>query len=117
MSHTPGPWVIHGLNSTSDINGPVNPVRVAKFWPGPGAYEVVADCSHAVTGSASGEANARLIAAAPEMIEALKSAERVLQAQVRCEFNAGAPPTGTYHHTKLLEIQAAIAKAEGKLAL
>lgn len=95
MSHTQGPWKVTSNKLQCFIDGPNG--------------EEVAQCL--------GDADARLIAAAPELLEALKSAERVLQTQVRCEFNAGAPPTGTYHHTKLLEIQAAIAKAEGKLAL
>lgn len=91
--HTPGPW------------------RLSKA----GSFKILHDDVGLEIGQLScTEDQARLIAAAPDMLEALKSAERVLQAQVRCEFNAGAPPTGTYHHTKLLEIQAAVAKAEGK---
>lgn len=65
--HTPGPWctapvdgVYHGDNTTKYH-------AVKKFWPGPGAYERIADC----TDSAYPEANARLIAAAPDLLEAL----------------------------------------------
>ena len=63
QKHTPGPYVLHGRQGISNHLGPIEPVRVAKFWPGAGAYEVVADCSHEATGSASCEANAARIVA------------------------------------------------------
>jgi len=59
------------------------------------------------------EANARLIAAAPTMLEALKEAERFLDyfANGRVEFiGAGTP------HTALEQVSAAIAKATGETA-
>lgn len=67
---TEGPWQPFTENCAYYQGVPMT--RVAKYWPGAGAYEVVADCSHAVTGSASGEANARLISAAPDMLAALE---------------------------------------------
>jgi len=54
--------VYHGDGSTK-----YNAVK--KFWPGPGAYERIADCSD----SAYPAANAKLIAAAPDMADLLLS--------------------------------------------
>lgn len=79
MNHTPGPWSVgHQLYSTMPVYAD-------------GAQGVaVADCamnatygrdgSYAIT-SAEMEANAKLIAAAPEMLEALK---KVAHAQYMC---------------------------------
>lgn len=65
-AHTPGPWQPWAGMSGQPLT------KVARYHSFPGAYEVVADCSHAVTGSASDEANARLIAAAPDLLHALR---------------------------------------------
>ena len=53
VAHTPGPWE---ASNTRLCNG----------------WQVVAPNGGSVTGSISSEANARLIAAAPELLEALK---------------------------------------------
>jgi hypothetical protein len=59
--HTPGPWVI-------DPND--NLIVMAED------VRVVADCAHALAmGAMEAESNARLIAAAPELLEALKAVE------------------------------------------
>lgn len=68
-AHTPGPWCVAPLDGV--YHGDTSKTKyhaVKKFWPGPGAYERVADCS----GSAYPEANAKLIAAAPDLAEVLR---------------------------------------------
>jgi hypothetical protein len=68
--HTPGPWVNYGLVTPG-------PKEEVGYWcPGPGAWRCVANCSHEATGNGGAlgelEANARLIAAAPELLAALQ---------------------------------------------
>lgn len=79
-------------------------VRVAKYWPQAGAYQIIADCSHEVTHGTECEANARLIAAAPDLLEALREAEAVIDAL---------DMSGYSQRDTLATIRAAIAKAEG----
>lgn len=93
--HTPGPW-------TADLDGYdyeicQGPLLIAELgsWPGSQGAEQIA--------------NARLIAAAPDLLEALKACEALIHA---CgpmfkgiQFEAGSPPA-------LYEARAAIAKAE-----
>ena len=67
--HTPGPWKI-GRGSTGRGRAPTIEVR-APHESG------VDQCVATVTGIAVGTANARLIAAAPEMYEALRKSERL----------------------------------------
>lgn len=63
MTHTPGPWH-HGVS---------NPTTV---WSGTQiASDVVAYCAHNEFAIGEQAANARLIAAAPEMLAALKAVE------------------------------------------
>jgi hypothetical protein len=89
--HTPGPWVINDLYAETEIHGPQNSgamIAVMRPW-----------------GMASDEpnpqhANARLIAAAPELLEALQGVLRVAD-RATDEFDAA---------------RAAIAKATGSAA-
>lgn len=63
--HTPGPWTAHPEGCAH-----VPPyVRVAKYWPQAGAFQIIADCSYVATHGSECEANARLIAAAPVLLE------------------------------------------------
>ena len=68
--HTPGPWQI-GYDYDGSISvDSVNPVRINLTTAG---TVVIADiCEHKDAEHFSSEANARLIAAAPEMLEALQ---------------------------------------------
>lgn len=81
--HTPGPWVQHP-------GAPKNAAVIARELPNHRRTVVGVIPSHlefgnaAVTDWAEQEANARLIAAAPEMLAAL---ERVLQAMTRVELS------------------------------
>ena len=84
--HTPGPWRADG-----------NIVRIADGYR---EFQMVADCSMLV----AGEENARLIAAAPDLLAALRSAQIAL---------AGAYGSGLTSevHPALAEVRAAIARA------
>lgn len=88
--HTPGPWAV--------ISGEVCAA----------GYGAIAHCDrdNRNTKPVERDANARLIAAAPDLLEALKVAEYIIQRQ---QDNAG-----NYTYPQILEqARAAIAKAEG----
>jgi len=90
MSHTPGPWV----NDSSHSEWGKNVV-----WAGDVVIAHVVDDQHD-----NADANARLIAAAPELLAALKMAVRVMQDNDIDESMAGEFEIWTD----------AIAKAEGR---
>ena len=92
---TPGPWV-----AALDHN--LRPI----VW-GPGTWKV-ADCWHTPDGG--GMRNARLIAAAPELLEALE----LLMAEVEASGNAEASDFGWPE--AVAASRAAIAKATGVAA-
>lgn len=85
--HTPGPWIETGKTIRS------------------GSLHV-ADVIYAAN-EAIGQANARLIAAAPELLKALKVANGILTAMVADSRN-------DLHHAAVALARAAIAKAEGR---
>jgi hypothetical protein len=95
--HTPGPWKVMG--GMVVIEGEA------------GRLTDVADCC---TGAASVKdpftiaANARLIAAAPELLEACENARNVLAALVTGDLKTIKPDSAA-----LAELRAAIAKAKG----
>lgn len=102
--HTPGPWYIDPDKPTMVLDGPLKT-----------AGEIVAQCGASAKlgiamhiSIASSQANARLIAAAPELLEALKEARRWMY---------GIPAeNGATCETKSEMVDmmdAAIAKAEG----
>ena len=100
-AHTPGPWVVHGRS------GPTQPITVGRAETGPGwtvcrvlKQENSGDCCWA---------DARLIAAAPTMLEALRSAEDELR---RCGLDCVDSDERTA--TLLTEIRAAITRAEAQ---
>ena len=68
-THTPGPWTYY---LTISDNGPVPQVQTVPVGPVGGAYATMI-CTLSQTGKKSGTqlANARLIAAAPELLAAL----------------------------------------------
>lgn len=79
--HTPGPWTLSG----NIVNGPHYAVAIVG-----GIYPTQ-------------DANARLIAAAPELLAALKMARTAFVRR-----------SNSYHSNFLDELNAAIAKAEGR---
>lgn len=91
-SHTPGPWRAISLN----------------VWDDNGGERKICNCDVGpLHGYAEDEANARLIAAAPELLEALQQAEkRLAKYHERDPLNAGLDNT-------LGWVRAAIAKAQG----
>lgn len=114
-AHTPGPWLLQASDKWRDAQG--NVVQYGEYLISVGsrderdeAYYRIARVSN-VNDSPANEANARLIAAAPELLAALREAEAGL------EF-AGAdkePPTEFVpsHTLALRNVRAAIAKATG----
>lgn len=98
-NHTPAPWTLYDARNDGEdafyVNHKHNYIGRVHLAPG-----------HAAEGSA----NARLIAAAPELLEAMQEAELVLAEKMR---RLGADPavSPTTHR-----IRAAIAKATGGAA-
>ena len=105
--HTPGPW--YALRGQRNISirhktgdkflSMVNVASVRGNLP--------ADCPYG-----SSEANARLIAAAPELLEALEEAENALADYIPTIERTGA--SLNYGHSVLKKARAAIAKATGE---
>jgi hypothetical protein len=123
-AHTPGPWVVRyiaggGYDTLSSayriLNGPDDLDRVCEVDTRD--YD---DCVDGETygeeTSEQAEATAHLIAAAPEMYEALKAIEDFAQQEV-IDNAAGAQEGGRFNHDsnrKWSDVLAAIAKAEGR---
>lgn len=70
LAHTPGPWVVRHLTGF--------PLMIATQPDADGFGVPVADCSKRNL-PAEAQANARLIAAAPELLQLLESCIRVMQ--------------------------------------
>jgi hypothetical protein len=69
MTHTPGPW-----KSAVNDSGSMAGIKAAEA-PGTG---IICYMTNPVPGNEEGAANARLIASAPEMAEAIEKAGRVV---------------------------------------
>jgi hypothetical protein len=103
--HTPGPWTVkpgHAFGSRN-VYGP-RKAHVAEVWNGstrdPAEAEAVA------------EANARLIAAAPKMLEALKAALERMESDWQVIEGEFGPGYGAAKKRKMCDIDAAIAAKE-----
>jgi hypothetical protein len=116
--HTPGPWRADGARNGTDhyyqIDAPT-PEGVSAWFP----YTVCSTDSHNPAMSREeDEANARLIASAPELLEALKvclsrAYYRTSSGNIVCRSCTGAT---TSRHTlgcMVAQAEAAVAKAEG----
>ncbi len=90
--HTPGPWKVVKLESCLTVKGPEG-CRVASLF---------------MPREEMNEANARLIAAAPDMLAALRGAANHLQACQQGEL------TRPFTSASLPLVLKAIAKAEGR---
>lgn len=93
QKHTPGKWKIDGqwiINSNDD------PIAVCKIMNNAGQ---------------PGGANAHLIAAAPELLEACKVSEGYLQGLKSAQYATGGKFDGW--DSRIMLLQSAIAKAEG----
>lgn len=96
-THTPGPWIVRHLTGF--------PLMIATAPDGDGFGEPVADCSrHHLPAQAM--CNARLIAAAPELLEALRFVGEFHQR------NFDAMPVA--FETVVSIIDAALARVEGR---
>lgn len=116
--HTPGPWVTDEFSDTSDIarhimNGNGNgPTYIARL-PLVNNYGVVSDAYKCQ------EANARLIAASPDLLAALHNAAEFLHFYFACdcaESNRLAEGRKSIDHEAKVALStaiSAIAKAEG----
>lgn len=112
-AHTPGPWHVNPEGSKRDvIAGGVDPRRA----------RLVADCrTHATANTAEEQANARLIAAAPDMLQALREVAGncyVLEHPgdtVACCGVCWEPEGEPHDHDCTMQfVLAAIAKVEGR---
>lgn len=97
--HTPGPWTALGRDGYNSI---IIRAEHASHWPAlvPEFNEIARDPEQ--------EANARLIAAAPDLIDALRD----IVARIDC-YDAGRCPPSLAERCREIAL-AAIAKAEGK---
>ena len=103
MKHTPGPWVV--------CRGVVHQIPVASV----AMDGLKLNVAH-VTGIRNGEglANARLIAAAPDLLEALQQATSALEWRWERVANRAAPVHETAIQEAYNQARAAIAKATGE---
>ncbi len=103
VTHTPGPWPMQPTGDGKRI------VIGRGLVEGPNGYEVAEvysdDCPYDLA-----EANARLIAAAPDLLAALKDAERILSYFADGETSFSGPGTPK---TVRDAARAALTKAEG----
>ena len=101
--HTPGPWAVHehghanGEQWLSVLHGAWDVTHNYASRPG-----VIADAAHSAMSDATNLANARLIAAAPELLEAVQE----LLADFPMTYNRNS-------HEAMRKARAAIAKATG----
>ena len=95
-AHTPGPWLVKGRQS---VRGSAGEYIAKANWN-------------------NGEANARLIAAAPDLLIALREAEAALEVAVGRLLNRQPdyPVHVTSEHLGLVLVRSAIAQATGSAA-
>jgi hypothetical protein len=95
--HTPGPWNVRfdGKHFNIDATPTGDKPEGQSFFIG-------------YSGMADSEANARLIAAAPEMLEMLKGAAKTMRQILRGDMMA------KITHADLGDVEEVIAKAEGR---
>ena len=120
--HTPGPWVIGSSEG-----------RVLSHWDGIGYWEIAnatvtnfrGDSGEMYFAGGTQEANARLIAAAPDLLEALEGLEGYVEGIIedgcpKCggDCSEANPPVSfcpiQQANKDLLKARAAIAKAKGE---
>ena len=99
--HTPGPWEVVELVDGYDIRCPESRCRIA-----------TASDPEAVWGAIGREEDACLIAAAPELLEAIEAA--IASGMVPGESITAGPGTKTQQGKAATMLRAAIAKAKGE---
>ena len=103
--HTPGPWTIHNDTFPMEVRDVKNSDVVAKIGGTGLSVESPEEC----------EANARLIAAAPELLEALNGISDDAQEFINdlaADVQEGGNPSSAQFQ-KWTSVLSAIAKAEG----
>lgn len=93
--HTPGPWSLGPSTKTL--------IRIMSDSP------ILPRVADAVNGTSESEANARLIAAAPELLKILERIESI-EGEIRINLNPGVHDD---HDELIADVRAAIAKAKG----
>lgn len=100
MSHTPGPWKVKSDYNVFGVGGRL--VANSGGHSGSVRPEEIHE---------ENKANARLIAAAPELLEAAKRAQELISSAIDLEYVSGKP--GDPAAVIWRELDAAITKAEG----
>ena len=116
--HTPGPWTV--IPDEFPEHGNISGINVyAEGFPG-GAVAKVSTGKCSATGShthlpcpGEAEANARLIAAAPDLLEACKRATCVLDELTGIKWDGPGGKARQAYAEEIKTIEAAIAKAGG----
>jgi hypothetical protein len=108
VAHSPGPWSFEPVPPEAHADPDLNVPQDTAFWivESSPAGEVLAGVEQ--TSRGEGEANARLMAAAPKLLDALKTTA----GNIRSLGPAGAIPTPYEHWLRVVDD--AIAKAEGR---
>jgi len=106
MSHTPGPWVVREpcpIERAEDLAEgiPPNEQELTEVYSGDDGDQVC----YVMNTTVCEAANARLIAAAPEMLAALREL---------VHYDEGSSEQGSYGYEVLSRCKAVIAKAEGR---
>lgn len=79
QAHTPGPWVVGGSNSRMILRD------IPGMCDGHDGYSVAVTTSHSLLSESEALANARLIAAAPDLLKACEAAEEWLSGWASAE--------------------------------
>jgi hypothetical protein len=93
-THTPGPWKANGIEPFTDYKGVYHNGLACAVWSADGETPI-ATCAFSVgryneATEETQDANARLIAEAPEMLELLKDTLVTLENTTSDEFSKGA---------------------------
>ena len=107
MSHTPGPWTFR-IEREADVNSSARFFIDAKAGTTRGRWVIAETKALPPRATEEAEANAQLMAAAPDMLAALKHAEN------HCPCGARPESPHTHPHVISCPIGDAIAKAEGR---
>lgn len=105
MSHTKGPWIV------GDADQLAKPFLIYSNRDGFKTYICVGQNVH--FDESQNVPNARLIAAAPELLDACRVALSNLQRNLASEVSIGEPFMGDDEHEAMLVLTTAIAKATG----
>jgi hypothetical protein len=110
--HTPGPWTFRKAGRFQGIVYPPHVVHIYADAKGRRCTEFIANCESIDIGEDVGEdvANAHLIAAAPELLEALKELIVLMDLQTPIHNISGAEIDA-----RVAKAEAAIKKARGEL--